>query len=181
MQLYQGIVVNNNDPDKVGKVQIRIPLLHGNGVSGRSISNEGLPWFEQCVPWYGGYQSGSFIVPPVGSILWCIVEEVKSGSNHYLYIGGCYGIGSKNTKKFGDQDVPLGELETPKEAVEGYPDSYVIFKSLSGATIYVSNDGSISLIKDNAQIVLTSDSIDITATTINLNGDVVINGDSFDY
>ena len=174
MELYQGIVVDNEDPDKVGKVRIRIPVLHGNGISANSIQVKGLPWFEPCMPWYGGYQSGSFIVPPVGSIVWCVIQKVQSGIDIKVYLGGSYGIGASKAKPFGDGMAPAGELETPKEALEGYPNSAVIFKSLQGSSLIINNDGTIILSTEDTKITMTSDQINIKAHAITLDGNVII-------
>lgn len=176
MKLYEGVVVNNNDPKQVGKVQIRIPSLNGNGISGNSVPNESLPWYEPCMPGYGGYQSGSFIVPPLGSIIWCIIDEVESGDARRIYIGGSYGVGAQGDKEFGGKSVPRGKLETPVEAVDGYPDSMVILKSINGSIIYIDNTGDIILKYGKAIVTVTNGAINLNASSVNIKGDITLDG-----
>lgn len=176
MELYEGVVVNNDDPKKIGRVQIRIPVLHGNGIAGKSIGNSGLPWFEPCMAWYGGYQSGSFIVPPIGSVLWCLISENQSGNAYRVYIGGSYGVGAIGDKQLGGKDVPPGAIETPSEALNGYPGTSVIFKSLNGSSIYVDNTGAIVLNAGGATMVMTGGQFNLNARSIRLKGNVVIEG-----
>lgn len=180
MRLYEGIVVNNNDPDKVGKLQIRIPFLHGNGISGNFIDDKNLPWYEPSIPWYGGYHSGSFMVPPEGAILWCIEQEVESGNNYRVYIGGVYGVGPKNPKKFGGKTAPVGQLETPPEALNGYPKPLVIVKSLSGSVIYIDKDGNIILNYNGSIAVMTPNKVEITTGKALIHaGDITLDGETF--
>lgn len=173
MKLYSGIVEDNNDPDKVGKVKIRIVSLHGDGKNGKYVGTGALDWFEPCIPFYGGYESGSFIIPPVGAVVWCIVDEVESGIPYKVYLGGCYGTGPTAPKKFGSKTVPKGKLETPSQALSGYPNAAVLFKSMSGSSIYFTADGGIVITAGGATISLSDGGISIKGGTININGSTV--------
>lgn len=161
MKLFSGIVEDNNDPNKVGRVKIRIPSLHGNGISGRFIGTEALDWFEPCVPFYGGYQSGSLIIPPVGSIVWCAIDNVESGSSYKIYLGGSYGVGASTDKEFGDNVAPAGELETPEESLEEYPNVAMLFKSMLGSYIRFNELGDIGLKFNISKIKIYEDHITI--------------------
>lgn len=61
--VYTGIVVNNNDPDKQGKCQIRV-----YGVFGDEVPDSDLPW---ALPMFSfvGSKVGSFVVPPIGALV----------------------------------------------------------------------------------------------------------------
>ena len=64
---FRGRVVDNDDPDKIGRVRIRVPMLH------RFIKDEQLPW---AIPMNDGSsgttagQVGSLDVPPLGAYIW---------------------------------------------------------------------------------------------------------------
>lgn len=180
MDLYAGIVVNNKDPDKVGKIQIRVPIIHGNGKSGYFIEDKNLPWYEPCIPWYAGYHSGSFMVPPEGSILWCIEQKIESGNTYRVYLGGSYGIGPKNPKKFGGKSVPLGQLETPPEALDGYPQPLIVIKSLSGSVIYIDKNGNIIMNYGGSTAVMTPGKVDIVTGEAAIHaGNITLDGETF--
>jgi len=183
MELFIGVVENNDDPDKVGKVQIRIPSVHGIEGSDIVIPTEGLPWYEPSIPFFAGYNYGSVVIPPVGAMVWCIEQEVESGNPYRVYFGGMYGTGVKNEKKFNGTDVPKEKLETPEEALEGYPDTAVLFKSLSGTYVLINNTGDF-IIKDNttnATIKVGQGSVMVNAVNIQLKGRTTITGDTNIY
>jgi len=58
-----GKVVNNNDPDKLGRVQVRV-----FGIFSNDIPDEDLPWAlpEQN---FVGSLVGSMIIPPIDALL----------------------------------------------------------------------------------------------------------------
>src|SRR5262249_49394416 len=53
---YQGFLVDNQDPQKRGRVRAYVPEVLGDVVSG---------WAEPCFPYGGGVDFGTFSVPPV--------------------------------------------------------------------------------------------------------------------
>jgi len=61
--VYQGVVENNKDPQKIGRCQVRVFGVYGDG-----ISSELLPW---ALPdnLFVGSEKGSMVVPPVGSLV----------------------------------------------------------------------------------------------------------------
>lgn len=174
MQLYIGVVIDNDDPDKVGKVKVRIPELNGSDKSSLFDEDDLLEWFEPCTPFFSGYQYGSLVVPPVGSIVWCLIDEVESGDPYQLYLGGCYGTGTKYGKEFGGKNVPKGKLETPKEMIDDYPETSVIFKSLGGSVIYIDSDDTVVIKNSENMSVEISDTqiiLDANKSSIRLQGD----------
>ena len=63
-QEYIGKVVNNKDPEKNGRCQIRV-----YGVFGEEIIDSDLPWAIQESSFIGS-EKGSFIVPPIDSLVY---------------------------------------------------------------------------------------------------------------
>lgn len=150
--LLCGLVEDNLDPLKIGRLKIRVPALHGtNPGSSSYIPTKDLIWSYPSIPFYAGYDCGSFIVPPVGTYVWTMPVE---GENSYLvYFGGVFGTGPVNPKfmntldpensagvSMGQYFTPAGEVETPTD-LRGleYGQAGVIFKSQKGHTILYSD------------------------------------------
>lgn len=151
MGALKGLVVDNMDPLKIGRLRIRVPVLHGASPADPSyMADSSIPWSYPVIPWYGAYDCGSFIVPPVGAYLWVIQTEGDNPT--FVYLGGSYGIGStvpkmmnttdpsnSSNKSMGQWFAPAGKLEIPTESQESYTESGVIFKSPKGHTICYSD------------------------------------------
>ncbi len=124
--VYIGTVVNNNDPQKLGRCQIRVYGIYSN-----EIIDDDLPW---ALPEFGfiGSEVGSFIVPPND----CIVSVRFSNNdvNEPIYT-------TKVLKK--------GKL--PNDIGSDYPNTLVFFEldggdkftinRNTGETIYTSRNG----------------------------------------
>ncbi len=78
---YRGKVANNIDPMQLGRVQVSVPAVLGDG---------SLSWAMPCAP-YGGSGVGFFAVPPVGANIWV---EFEGGDSDYPIWSGCFwGVG----------------------------------------------------------------------------------------
>ena len=78
---YRGKVENNVDPMQVGRIQVSVPAVLGEGT---------LSWAMPCVP-YAGSGVGFFAVPPTGANVWV---EFEGGDPDYPIWSGCFwGIG----------------------------------------------------------------------------------------
>lgn len=77
MNIYQGKVVNNVDPEKKGRCKVRV-----FGVFSDNISDDDLPW---AIPDFGfiGSDIGSFIVPTNETIVNCYFEDDNIYLPHY--------------------------------------------------------------------------------------------------
>jgi hypothetical protein len=74
---YRGTVVNNADPNSIGRVTVRCAEVLGDGESS---------WAMPCVP-VAGRRSGSFFVPEVGAAVWV---EFEHGDPDYPIWTGCF-------------------------------------------------------------------------------------------
>ena len=78
---YRGQVQNNVDPQMIGRVQVSVPAVLGEGQ---------LSWAMPCSP-YAGSGVGFFAVPPSGANLWV---EFEGGDPDYPIWSGCFwGLG----------------------------------------------------------------------------------------
>lgn len=70
--LWEAEVIDNNDPDKAGRVKIKIPTLHAR------VDNDNLPWAKQKSLFSGGSDSyGSSTIPEIGSLVWVQFDNDK--------------------------------------------------------------------------------------------------------
>ncbi len=83
---YRGKVQNNIDPMQMGRVQVSVPAVLGEGRSS---------WAMPCSP-YAGSGVGFFTVPPVGANVWV---EFEGGDPDYPILSGCF---------WGTGEVPAG-------------------------------------------------------------------------
>jgi hypothetical protein len=78
---YRGKVENNLDPQMMGRVQVSVPAVLGDGT---------MSWALPCAP-YAGSGVGFFAVPPNGANVWV---EFEGGDPDYpIWSGGFWGLG----------------------------------------------------------------------------------------
>jgi hypothetical protein len=74
---YRGKVANNIDPLQLGRVQVSVPAVLGDG---------SLSWAMPCVP-FAGPQVGFFAIPPQNASVWV---EFEKGDPDYPIWSGCF-------------------------------------------------------------------------------------------
>jgi uncharacterized protein involved in type VI secretion and phage assembly len=98
---YRGIVVDRNDPEKLGRLRIKVHSQLVDAITG---------WAWPVSP-YAGAACGFFFVPQKGDLVW--VEFAEGDRNQPLWTGGGWA-------------KPDGKLEVPAEALDAYPDQHVL-------------------------------------------------------
>jgi hypothetical protein len=136
---FQGKVVNNNDPDKMGKCQIRV-----YGIFEKSIPDKELPWAIPDEEFIGS-TVGSFITPPVGALV-----------NVYFDRGDIY-LPHYTTKV-----VVKNKMPNKANYKENYPDTMVFFETDDGeffkinrktkTTTYTHSSGTMIKIMKNGDV-----------------------------
>ena len=63
---YRGIVIDNNDPQKRGRVKLRVPSV---------LADQDSDWALPCLPYGGINQQGFFMIPDIDAQLWVEFEE----------------------------------------------------------------------------------------------------------
>ncbi|MCK4764131.1 MAG: hypothetical protein KAW12_18170 [Candidatus Aminicenantes bacterium] len=149
---YRGFVVDNNDPEQMGRLKVMVPSVLGNDVV--------TGWAYPCVPYGGAANQGMLFIPEPNAAVWIEFEE---GDLEFpIWIGT---IWSK----------PEGESELPKpnkpdgveeEAVQAPPTCKII-KTLKGHTIQLEDaDGkemvTIVEAKNKHVVTMNQDGIKIT-------------------
>lgn len=75
---YRGSVVDNQDPDGRGRLKVLVPSLLGD---------QETDWALPCFPFGGADQTGTYLVPPVGALVWV---EFEQGDLSYPIWTGTY-------------------------------------------------------------------------------------------
>ena len=73
---YRGTVVNNADPQGVGRLQLMIPDVYGSAPA---------PWAMPCAP-VAATGAGMIAIPPVGAAVW--VEFEQGDDDRPIWVGG---------------------------------------------------------------------------------------------
>src|SRR5580704_12541065 len=77
---YRGTVIENIDPEQIGRIIAMVPDVLGIAPSS---------WAMPCVP-AAGIQAGIFVVPPIGSGVW--VEFEQGDPDYPIWTGGFWGL-----------------------------------------------------------------------------------------
>ncbi|BAY08533.1 phage baseplate assembly protein V [Calothrix sp. NIES-2098] len=108
---YRGKVTANKDPLYLGRIQVTVPAIFGEGR---------LSWAMPCTP-YAGKDVGFFAIPPINANVWV---EFEGGDPDYPIWAGCF----------------WGENELPQNAKVDDPVKVQVFR-VEGITLTLSNLG----------------------------------------
>lgn len=127
--IYRAVVMNIDDPEHLGRIKVKIPSLHSRATT--------FPYAYPATMTGLGYQTGQFILPPVGSIVFVAFEY---GDEHrIIYFGGVptkYAEGK--TQSYGakiNDGVPV-KVDGDDLPTEYTGSQAIIYKAPSGAIIY---------------------------------------------
>lgn len=118
---YSGTVVDNADPEGMGRLRVSVPAVFGSGQSPA--------WALPCAP-YAGPDQGFFALPPVGAAVW--VEFEAGDPDHPIWSGGWW---------------PRRDRPEPQEGSAGEAGTKVL-KTASGLNIALDDDGETLAISD---------------------------------
>jgi hypothetical protein len=90
---YRGIVADNQDPLRIGRLQAFVPEVLQDVTSG---------WALPCVP-YAGTTSGFYAIPPLGAGVW--IEFEAGDTSRPIWSGAWWATG----------EVPMDEKSTPSQ------------------------------------------------------------------
>jgi uncharacterized protein involved in type VI secretion and phage assembly len=159
---YRGTVVNNTDPQNMGRLSVTVPDVSNIQASTWAMPSAAL----------AGNQSGFFAVPPVGSNVWV---EFEQGNSDYPIWSGCFwGSSSEvppqgNSAPPGVQSIVIQSVGGSILMISDQPGSSggILLKSSSGASIAI-NDTGITITNGQATIQIAG-----TSVTVN-NGALVV-------
>lgn len=156
---YRGIVVNNIDPEQIGRIQVIVP----------DVSTI-IPctWAMPCVP-MAGKQQGVFMVPQLGSGVW--VEFEQGDPDYPIWVGGFWGSAAEvPALAFAPPPIPPGQnivMQTTgqnmlllSDAAPSPVSGGIVLKSTTGAMLVVNDSGIYISNGKGAMITLIGPAID---------------------
>jgi uncharacterized protein involved in type VI secretion and phage assembly len=152
---YRGTVVNNQDPQGMGRLAVTVP----------DVSNvQTSTWAMPSAALAGG-QSGLYAVPPTGSNVWV---EFEQGNSDYPVWSGCFwGSGAEvppagTAAPPGIQSIVLQSVGGNMLMISDVPGSSggILLKSSSGASIAI-NDSGITITNGQATILIAGPSVTV--------------------
>jgi len=104
---FVGVVVDVNDPEKIGRVRVRV-----HGVFGDNVADSDLPW---AIPEFSfiGSNTGSFLVPPINTVVYVYFTDDEIYLPVYM-----------------NKVLNLDQL--PDSRMEDYPNNLVFFETDNG-------------------------------------------------
>jgi uncharacterized protein involved in type VI secretion and phage assembly len=163
---YRGFVVDVADPQKRGRVRVRVPSVLGD---------EETAWALPCVPFGGGAGFGWFGVPPVDSQVWVEFEEGEL--SQAIWSGTFWQAQGDPPAEAtaGEKPVAL-VLKTPGEHVlvlDDEPDKERIRLAHSGGSAIAIDEKGIITLTDSGGAVVTLDPDGGTLSVEDANGNSI--------
>ena len=155
---YRGTVLQNVDPQQMGRIQVMVP-----DVSGLLPSS----WAMPCVP-IAGKLSGVYVVPQIGAGVW--IEFEQGDPDYPIWTGGYWGIAAEvpTLALAGNPASPSLVLQSGLQNSLSIsdlpgPTGGIMLKSTTGATIIVNDTGIYIQNGKGASIVMTGPTVTVNA------------------
>jgi uncharacterized protein involved in type VI secretion and phage assembly len=145
---YRGVVTRNDDPQKRGRIQVRVPDALGDNDS---------TWALPCVP-YAGSRVGLFLVPPQQALVWI---EFEQGDLDYPIWTGCFWAENDVPQGAGSADIKMLKTAIGTVTIDDSDGSSSITIETSAGLKIVMDSNGISLTNSSQKIVLSDDSVSI--------------------
>jgi hypothetical protein len=147
LKLYYATVVDIEDPDEKGKIQIQIlPELE-------SVKESSLPW---AMPWFNRGMSAdeySFSVPPVDSKIWVLVDDYWT---EFYYLTGTFIEGYfdySSVKSEIDNIDEVSETTYPNINFMLFENGNILFQNISnGDTGFLHKSGNYYVINSDGEM-----------------------------
>lgn len=160
---YRGVVVDNNDPLKAGRVRVRVyPMFH-------HVLEEQLPWAIMSDPFMGGLNNvGGTFIPDVGAHVFVFFEAGDHRAP--VYFGGAPAM------EGGTPDLPAASRENgtyPHNKVYRTSNGIVVeFDNTSGSErVVIKHPSGTEMKIDSGGFTIT----DVGNTVIDADGNITIN------
>jgi uncharacterized protein involved in type VI secretion and phage assembly len=129
---YRGEVTNNRDPEKLGRLRLKVRDIFGDHESG---------WALPCVP-FAGKGLGFFMLPPENALVWV---EFENGDPDYPIWSGCFWAAG---------ETPTDSAEPEKKVIKTEAGTIILDET-------VGNNGITIETKEGMKIILDMRGIEI--------------------
>jgi uncharacterized protein involved in type VI secretion and phage assembly len=143
---YRGIVTDNQDPLRLGRIQTRVQDVLGS---------DDIGWALPALP-YAGDGVGLYLIPPVGASVWI---EFEHGDIEYPIWTGCFWSG---------RDQLPGSAPSPDVKVLKTGATTITLTDTSGQASIVIETGNLKIAMDSQGITLSNGSQKIVLSTSNV-------------
>lgn len=100
---YRGFIVDNKDPEKLGRVKLQVPQIAGKN----TIEYWAYPFGQPA-----GEDFGDFMIPPKGSMVW--VKFEGGNPNFPIWTGGHWAKKNASTPSEGKRSEPTNRVRKTK-------------------------------------------------------------------
>lgn len=131
---FRGIVTDNEDPSKLGRIRAKVQDIFGENESG---------WAMPAVP-YAGKNVGFFFIPPKDAFVWI---EFEHGDPEYPIWTGCF---------WADGEVPASPAVPDTKMVKTDIATITINDSASSGSITIETNKGMKIVMDTSSIEITN-------------------------
>ncbi len=151
---YRGFVVDNADPEHLGRLKLRVPSVLGNEVV--------TGWAMPCLPYGGDLNQGFLFIPEVGAGAW--VEFEEGDLEFPIWVGTFW------SKPGGESELPKANDPdgSEQDAVQDPPTRKII-KTKKGHTIQLED-------ADGEEMVIIREAVNAHLITLDRNGITIKDG-----
>ena len=151
---YRGTVVNNIDPEQIGRLLIQVTDVHGLSITS---------WAMPSLP-VAGIQSGVYVIPTVGAGVWV---EFEGGDPEKPIWSGCWWGSVAEVPPLAIAGIPASPniaLQTPGQTtlvLSDVPAVGITMKTKTGAMIVVNDAGILISNGKGATIMLAMNTVTV--------------------
>ncbi len=151
---YRGLVVDNDDPEQLGRLKVRVLSLLGDEVV--------TGWAMPCLPYGGAASQGALWIPTVDSGVWIEFEE---GDLEFPIWVGTFWSKPGGTTELPTPNAADGTAQNTAQS----PPTRKIFKTAKGHTLQFED-------QDDEELVLIYEATNGHLITLNKEGIVIVDG-----